>query len=56
MSKYRFKTKEEFIHEDLWDNTHNTPDGWNFRGGMNMYLGTNVPEEFNMDCVKNKGF
>ena len=56
MSKYRFKTKEEFIHEDLWDNTYNTPYGWNFRGGMNMYLGTNVPEEFDMDCVKNKGF
>ena len=56
MSRYRFKTKEEFIRDGLWDEENNCPDNWNFRGGMNMYLGTNVPEEFNMDCVKNRGF
>ncbi len=50
MSKYRFKTKEEFIRDGLWNDKYNCPDSWNFRGGMNMYLGTNVPDELNIYC------
>ena len=56
MSKYRFKTREEFIQDGLWDKSNNAPDGWNFNKRMNKYLGTDVPEEFNTDCDKNSGF
>ena len=56
MSKYRFKTREEFIQDGLWDKSNNAPDDWNFNKRMNKYLGTDVPEEFNTDCDKNSGF
>ena len=56
MSKYRFKTKKEFIRDGLWDDKYNCPEEWNLEGQMNKYLGTNVPEEFNTDCDKNTGF
>lgn len=56
MTKYRFKTKEEFIHEDLWDNILNIPDGWNFKGEMNEYLGKDVPDKFNIHCDENESF
>jgi hypothetical protein len=48
MSKYRFKTEEEFKKEKLWYKDH--PQGWNMGGNMNKYLGQDVPEEFNSDC------
>ena len=56
MSRYRFKTKEEFIRDGLWDEENNCPDNWHFKGQMNKYLGTDVPEKFNIDCDKNNGF
>lgn len=47
MTKYRFKTKEEFIADDKW-NTYDTPhpDGWNSSGKMNHRLGENIPDKF----------
>ena len=56
MSKYRFKTKEEFVRDELWDDKYNCPDNWAYNREMNKYLGTDVPEEFNTDCDKNSGF
>ena len=56
MSKYRFKTKEEFIRDGLWDEEDNCPDKWALDGEMNKYLGKDVPDEFNVQCDKNKSF
>ena len=56
MSKYRFKTKEEFIRDGLWNDKYNCPDEWAWEGQMNKYLGIDVPEKFNMDCDEKKDF
>ena len=56
MSKYRFKKREEFIRDGLWDDKYNCPNEWTWGGEMNKYLGKDVPEEFNTDCDKNSGF
>ena len=52
MGKYRFKTKEEFIRDGLWDEEHNCPDEWAWEGQMNKYLGIDVPDELNVYCNK----
>lgn len=54
MSKYRFKTKEEFIQDGLW--RENLPYLWNSEGKMNKYLGQDIPEEFNDSCDMGVGF
>ena len=54
MSKYRFKNKEEFIRDGLWDEEDNCPYYWNSDGKMNKYLGKDVPDEFNVYCGKGK--
>lgn len=54
MSKYRFKTKEEFIRDGLWRENH--PYIWNSGGNMNKYLGQDIPEEFNDKCDRGVGF
>jgi hypothetical protein len=46
MSKYRFKTEEEFKRDGLWDKY--SPVKW--VSSMNYYLGKDVPEKFNRDC------
>ena len=56
MSKYRFKTKKEFIRDKLWDEKDNCPYYWNSDGEMNEYLGKDVPDEFNVQCDNNKDF
>lgn len=56
MSKYRFKTKEEFIRDGLWDDKHNCPDKWAFEGQMNKYLGADVPDIYNDDCDEKEDF
>ena len=56
MSKYRFKTKEEFIRDKLWDEERGCPIYWNTERGMNKYLGTDVPDMFNEYCDKNTSF
>ena len=56
MSKYRFKTREEFIQDGLWNDKYNCPDEWASEGQMNKYLGIDVPEKFNMDCDEKEDF
>ena len=56
MKKYRFKTKEEFIRDELWDDKYNCPYYWNSDGEMNEYLGKDIPDEFNIYCDKNEEF
>lgn len=56
MSKYRFKTKEEFIRDGLWNDKYNCPDEWAWEGQMNKYLGIDVPDEFNLQCDENESF
>jgi hypothetical protein len=53
MSKYRFKTKQEFINDDLWipdrhSSSHNGyPEEWAEDGDMNKYMGEEIPTKFN---------
>ena len=54
MSKYRFKKREEFIRDGLWNDTYNCPDKWTWGGQMNKYLGKDVPDEFNVQCDDNE--
>lgn len=56
MSKYRFKTREEFIRDGLWNDKYNCPDDWAWKGQMNKYLGIDIPNEFNMQCDENESF
>ena len=56
MSKYRFKTKEEFIRDGLWDEECSCPYSWNFDGEMNKYLGIDVPDEHAVNCDEDKNF
>jgi hypothetical protein len=53
---YRFKTKEEFIRDDLWDYGHNVPKRWNYAGNMNHYLGMTIPSEYESYCENKKDF
>lgn len=50
MSKYRFKTKEEFKRDGLWTKDH--PDKWTTSGSMNKYLGQDIPDSYNITCDK----
>lgn len=62
MKKYRFKTKEEFINDDLWleDKYSSSCDGypyyWSEDGNMNKYLGQEIPIKFNKLIEKNNDF
>ena len=56
MSKYRFKIKEEFIRDGLWDEKYNCPDTWALSEEMNKYLGKDVPDECIVYCDKNESF
>ena len=56
MSKYRFKTREEFIRDGLWDEKDNCPYYWNSDGEMNEYLGKDVPDKCIVYCDKNEEF
>jgi len=50
MSKYRFKTKEEFIRDGLWEEERDTVYGWASNGEMNRYLGKDIDNEYNEKC------
>ena len=56
MSKYRFKTREEFIRDDLWYEENNCPYDWAYNGEMNEYLGKDVPDEYTVYCDENETF
>lgn len=55
-SKYRFKTKEEFVKDGMWNDDTYTPSHWSSDGSMNKLLGKNVDPEHNDDCDKNASF
>ena len=49
MTKYRFKTEEEFKDDGLWIEQydgHGTPQTWNHQGDMNHFMGQNIPDTF----------
>src|SRR5690625_4985341 len=50
MSKYRFKTKDEFIRDDLWNYEYSVPLRWVTSGDMNGFLGSYIPESLNELC------
>ena len=52
MSKYRFKTKDEFIRDGRWDDEHNVPLYWNWEGDMSDFLGKDVPLNLVEKCEK----
>ena len=56
MSKYRFKTKEEFIRDGLRNDKYDCPDEWAWDGQMNKYLGMDVPDEISTYCNKKEDF
>ena len=61
MSKFRFKTAEEFKASNLWFNNSSIsqggyPAGWNADGKMNDFLGQDVPEDRVRLCEQNKDF
>ncbi len=55
MTKYRFKTEEEFRADNQW-NDQGYPPGWNNRGGMNRFIGTDIPDMHIEAIEKNNTF
>lgn len=47
MSKYRFKTREEFEADGLWCDEYGCPKHWNQQGHMNHFMGKDIPDKFN---------
>jgi hypothetical protein len=62
MKKYRFKTKEEFIDDDLWSEDYYSsshdgyPQEWCEDGSMNKYLGEEIPNKFNNHIEQGHSF
>src|SRR5690625_1373976 len=52
MSKYRFKTEEEFKKDKLWDDKNGCPLGWVSTGSMDKYLGEDIPKKYNEKCKR----
>jgi hypothetical protein len=52
MSKYRFKTEEEFKRDFLWNKDR--PVKW--VSVMNKYLGQDIPDKYNQACDKQEKF
>jgi hypothetical protein len=48
MTKYRFKTEEEFKRDSQWDYIHNVPSNWNMSGKMNEYIGQDIDDKYNV--------
>ena len=46
MTKYRFKTREEFIDDGLWNEEDNCPHHWNNHEEMNHFMGQDIPDKF----------
>jgi len=57
MSKYRFKTEEEFKRDGSWNgHGYGHPNMWASSGNMNKYLGQDIPDSYNTICDKYEGF
>ena len=46
MTKYRFKTREEFEADGLWVENDNCPHYWNDNGEMDHFMGQDIPDKF----------
>lgn len=46
MTKYRFKTEEEFRKDGLWNCDYGTPNGWNSDGEMCKFLGKTLSSHY----------
>jgi hypothetical protein len=46
MSKYRFKSEQEFKDDGLWNDEYDIPDEWAEGGDMNDYMEQEVPDKF----------
>jgi hypothetical protein len=46
MTKYRFKIREEFEDDGLWNEEDNCPHHWNEHGDMNHFMGQDIPDAF----------
>ena len=61
MKKYRFKTKEEFIRDNLWIVNNASIDGgypefWESIGEMNKFLGEPIDPKFNKNIESERPF
>lgn len=46
MTKYRFKTREEFEADGLWSSFYNVPKHWNESHEMDDFIGQDIPDKF----------
>ena len=46
MTKYRFKTKEEFEADNLWSAWYNVPKHWNEEHEMDHFMGQDIPDQY----------
>jgi MoxR-like ATPase len=56
MSKYRFKTEEEFKRDGLWNIRYNVPDKWNEEHEMDEFYGQDIPAKYNVSIKSKKDF
>ena len=56
MSKYRFKTEEEFKRDGLWNIRYNVPDKWNEEHEMDEFYGQDIPAKYNASIKSNQDF
>ena len=56
MSKYRFKTEEEFKKDDNWDYSTKAPFNWNDVGKMNHFFGQDIPDRYNKSIESEREF
>ena len=56
MSKYRFKNKEEFQADGLWQDAYDVPDRWNQEGEMNKFLGQPIGDKYNTTIDSGSNF
>jgi hypothetical protein len=56
MSKYRFKTKEEFQADCIWEYAYDAPEKWNTEGHMNEFLGQPIDDKHNKAIESGKDF
>ena len=56
MSKYRFKTREEFEADGLWNDEYDCPEYWNEHGDMNHFIGQDIPDQYNKQIELGQDF
>ena len=56
MSKYRFKTKQEFEADGLWDSWQNVPKRWNEEHKMDHFMEQDIPDQYNKQIELGQDF